>query len=55
MSGTLQKFTGHEGDVDIRKGSMTRVGIDLSFPQTGGQCRQRGDGGGPSWQGNQLE
>lgn len=32
-------------DVGIRKGSTTRVGIDLRFPQTGGQCRQRGDGG----------
>ena len=40
-------------DVGIRKGSMTRVGIDR-FPQTGGQCRQRGwrkglRGKGTSW------
>lgn len=43
----------------IRKGSMTRVGIDR-FPQTGGQCRQRGwrkglRGKGTSWKSASAE
>lgn len=52
MNRTLQKFTDQEGDRAIRKGSMTPVGIELSIPQTGGPCRQKGDGGGPWWEGS---